>query len=231
MPKGISGRETKTTCVEYWVTKGYSRENAEDALREHQRKNVSKVKKASEENQKSKITLNQTFGKWVVKTLDFKSGEQLGLIGKQSTWFVQVTCVCGFEKHVAIRSLVSGRSNGCKTCVKARGESHSKWNGYKDLSGRYYGQVKEHAKRAKRTFNISKKFMYDLFEKQNRCCALSGIALTWGDASLDRIDSTVGYEKHNVQWVHKKLNQMKSDTPINEFLDWCVKVSNFQQSV
>ena len=37
-------------------------------------------------------------------------------------------------------------------------------------------------------------------------------------ASLDRIDSSKGYIKGNVQWVHKNINYMKQEMTNEEFL-------------
>ena len=44
-------------------------------------------------------------------------------------------------------------------------------------------------------------------------------------ASLDRIDSTKGYSKDNIQWVHKDINCMKMDFSQQYFIDLCVKVA------
>lgn len=45
-------------------------------------------------------------------------------------------------------------------------------------------------------------------------------------ASLDRIDSSKGYEQGNVQWVHKDINNMKQSFSQDKFIDWCKKVVN-----
>jgi hypothetical protein len=52
-----------------------------------------------------------------------------------------------------------------------------------------------------------------------------------GTASLDRIDSTLGYVTGNVQWVHKSVNHMKSDTPEEEFVEWCRRIVAHSDSV
>lgn len=53
--------------------------------------------------------------------------------------------------------------------------------------------------------------MWELFLKQRGKCALTGEDLKLGyknnqTASLDRIDNSIGYEKNNIQWVHKDIN-------------------------
>jgi len=45
-------------------------------------------------------------------------------------------------------------------------------------------------------------------------------------ASLDRIDSTKSYHKDNIQWVHKRVNRMKMNYTMEEFVDWCKKVAH-----
>jgi hypothetical protein len=40
-------------------------------------------------------------------------------------------------------------------------------------------------------------------------------------ASLDRIDSSKGYVKGNVQWTHKTVNIMKQAMSDEELIDWC----------
>jgi hypothetical protein len=47
-------------------------------------------------------------------------------------------------------------------------------------------------------------------------------------ASLDRIDSSKGYIKTNVQWVHKKVNKMKQDTSVDEFKHYCKLICEYQ---
>mgnify|MGYP003351787189 CR=1 FL=1 len=69
-------------------------------------------------------------------------------------------------------------------------------------------------------------YLNDLFIEQQGKCKLSGIEISlpkkWNDknytASLDRIDSDKGYEKGNVQWVHKHINVMKNIFPQELFL-------------
>jgi hypothetical protein len=71
------------------------------------------------------------------------------------------------------------------------------------------------------TINITLEYIWDLLLEQNRKCALTGLPLTFAKdynkstldqtASLDRIDSSVGYIIGNVQWVHKEINKIKRE--------------------
>jgi len=48
-------------------------------------------------------------------------------------------------------------------------------------------------------------------------------------ASVDRIDSSIGYVMGNIQWVHKDINKMKSDFSQELFIAWCGLVASHQQ--
>lgn len=83
-------------------------------------------------------------------------------------------------------------------------------------------------------FDVTIEQAWAKFLEQKGRCAITGIELDWtysrgprgsqvyyrGSASLDRIDSKMGYEKHNIQWVHKDVNALKSDMAEAEFLKW-----------
>lgn len=98
--------------------------------------------------------------------------------------------------------------------------------------------IKRSAKIRDIEFNLSKAYLYRLYTKQNNKCALSGVDIKFSEnyndhltggnsASLDRIDSSKGYVKGNVQWVHKKLNIMKQAMNNEEFVNWCRIISEY----
>lgn len=55
------------------------------------------------------------------------------------------------------------------------------------------------------------------------------------NASIDRIDSNLGYVRNNIQWVLKDINKMKNDFDQSHFIELCSKVSklhdNFEPSL
>jgi len=59
-------------------------------------------------------------------------------------------------------------------------------------------------------------------------CALTGWDITMNNpkitASLDRIDSTKGYKKENVQWVHVMVNMCKNKYDQKKFVEMCCAV-------
>ena len=122
------------------------------------------------------------------------------------------------------------------------------WTGYGEISGGQWCKIKLESTAERRnrrykvarpalTFEITIEYAWDLFLKQNRKCTLSGEPLTMcgkingkytGNASLDRIDSSKGYTKENVQWIDKKLQMVKTKLSDAEFIAICQKVANYQ---
>lgn len=84
--------------------------------------------------------------------------------------------------------------------------------------------------REKVPVTISIEYAWNLFLEQNRKCALSGQDIFIGDkqygtASIDRIDSSRGYEEGNIQWVHKDINFMKRTYSMDYFIEMCKMVA------
>ena len=70
-------------------------------------------------------------------------------------------------------------------------------------------------------------------EKQNYLCALSGVPLTCKlekgtvsqtNASIDRIEAGGPYTADNIQIVCRALNHWRSDTSVQDFVEWCRRV-------
>ena len=83
-----------------------------------------------------------------------------------------------------------------------------------DMSRKHLGTVKRWTE------------LKELFEKQNGVCAISGVKLEYGvNASIDHIKPLSKYPElnndiNNLQWVDKKINNMKLDMEIDEFLSF-----------
>ena len=77
-------------------------------------------------------------------------------------------------------------------------------------------------------FQIEPEDALEVFVKQGRRCALSGVPLMFArkgqTASLDRIDSKLGYTKDNLQWVHKHINVAKNSLSVSDFVTMCREV-------
>lgn len=106
-----------------------------------------------------------------------------------------------------------------------------------DIDSGYFRQIQRGAIERNLEFNITIEEIWDLFIKQDRKCAISGVEIVFCEdtrrrktqtASLDRIDSSKGYTITNIQWVHKKVNTIKWDMNQNEFNHWIKTIYEFQ---
>lgn len=104
---------------------------------------------------------------------------------------------------------------------------------YKEISQSFWNRIVDGAERRSLELNITVDYAWNKFIKQNKCCALLGVELHFGKpphyinkpiASMDRIDSSKGYTKDNVQWIHKKLQPIKGDTKDEQFIEICKQV-------
>jgi hypothetical protein len=155
---------------------------------------------------------------------------------KNGSYFWKCLCDCGGYVRVLTAQLKNGRTKTCGCAQKMCGKNHAGWTGFGDIGGAKWGLIKRKAFHRKIDFNISIEQAWELFEKQDGKCYLSGKNLcfykktrdaSYGTASLDRINSSIGYEVGNVGWVHKDLNSMKHIFSVEEFIHYCGLISNF----
>jgi len=145
-------------------------------------------------------------------------------------------CKCGNETTAEASTLQSGMKTNCGCDRKKVGRNHRRWRGYGELSLTRYTAIKVSAKKRKIEFGLTIEYLWNLFLKQNRKCALSGEDLIFdtrkrmldATASVDRIDPTKGYVAGNVQWVHKDINYMKSYLTENRFYEWIDKIYKYK---
>jgi hypothetical protein len=125
--------------------------------------------------------------------------------------------------------------------------------GVGDLTKTYYNYFRFGAKRRNIPFTVSIEYLWNLAVEQNMQCALSGLEIVFptiqdgngnwtsdmnvqqrirhGDgrvdmASLDRINSALGYVEGNVQWVNKWVNVIKNGLSHDEFVHLCHLVTS-----
>ena len=105
-------------------------------------------------------------------------------------------CQCGKEKEIIGYNLRGGHSTSCGCQIYKKKSKHSAWNGYEDLSGTFYGAMKDNARHRNMEFQLTIEYLWELFLKQNKLCSLTGLEIglpqkckdTDHTASLDRID-------------------------------------------
>lgn len=96
----------------------------------------------------------------------------------------------------------------------------------------FWTSVKAGARNRNLVFDITVNEVWELFLKQNKKCALTGWDIEFNKnrykniASIDRIDSSIGYIKSNIQIVHKKINKFKMGYSVNELTEMCRGVAN-----
>lgn len=141
-------------------------------------------------------------------------------------------CKCGRTKLFRAFNLESGKTHSCGCETHSRAVT-SRFKGVGGLGKSYWGALLRSAKRRGIAVSLTISQAWELYEKQNGVCALSGEALKFtdnyaafnGTASLDRIDSSNGYSIDNVQWVHKDVNNMKQDLSEDRFKALCKKIA------
>lgn len=169
-----------------------------------------------------------------IKGKKFGKLTPIEIVGKKKRYLVwKCQCDCGKFCETTSTMLKLGRKKSCGCLLEKEGRWN--WTGYKELSGFNWSRILNGAKERGIEVKITIQHAWELFEKQNRKCALTGDILTFptknssydGTASLDRIDSSKGYVEGNVQWVHKHINTIKWDLTQEDFIKWCKKVANY----
>lgn len=138
---------------------------------------------------------------------------------------IECQCDCGNTVSIRANLLRQNQTNNCGCAPRGA------WSGVGELSTTFFNRQARRASQKGHTFEVTPEYLWGLFLRQNRCCALSGLPLGFNlrtagrnTASLDRIDSSGGYTEGNVQWVHKDINRMKLDHSVEHFVDLCRKV-------
>jgi hypothetical protein len=102
----------------------------------------------------------------------------------------------------------------------------------------YIKVVRKNSKSRKHEYNIDCKYLKKLWEEQNGICPFTNkklilrthsnndITKSPYQASLDRIDNSIGYIKGNVRFVALIYNYAKNTFSDQEVIDFCKNVAN-----
>lgn len=159
--------------------------------------------------------------------------------------------VCSLDisyKNQKVLDQAIKRDSMCKSCrsvmanksekrEKKLGSKNIMWKGYKDIPYAWFSRYFEReGKRYPKTGSISIEDVYDLWIRQSKKCALSGVSIGFCDdsnrtstCSIDRIDSLKQYDIENIQLVHKHVNIMKNKFNNEYFINMCKNISNFNK--
>lgn len=97
---------------------------------------------------------------------------------------------------------------------------------------RLFKRSASRARKADMSYNLDQEYIESLIKKQDNKCYYSGIEFgdnfnnKWNYPTIDRIDSSKGYEKGNVCICTYIVNTMKNNLTIDQFKDIITKIYN-----
>lgn len=148
----------------------------------------------------------------------------------EKTWLAQ--CKCG--KIFTIRT---SRLKITPSCGCSDNDFNPKYaQTFDEVPEWFWDKFKKGATRRNLEFTISTNELWDIFISQNKKCIFSGVDLYIPTrktqpnftASIDRIDSKIGYIVGNVQWVHKTINMMKMRMSNEQLINFCSLIYKYQ---
>lgn len=152
---------------------------------------------------------------------------------------IQVTRICKrCDKELDILLFPAYTSDGRKyrrsRCVSCfyKYAMDSKRGSFRRYITKLMGAAKDNNKRAKNLpFDLDIEYLMHLFEQQDGTCYYTGqvLSLVAGDncMSIDRKNPEEGYVKKNVVFTSWRINRMKNDIPIQDFIILCNEISSY----
>ena len=128
------------------------------------------------------------------------------------------------------------KDRNCKDCRKSVEDNRKRNSRGKEdidsiINDRYWGMI-DRAKRKGWSIDFDKQYLKELWIQQQGLCAITKIQMTLKlfngrvptNMSVDRIDSSKGYIKGNIQLICMAVNQMKSDLDMDTLLYFCREI-------
>ena len=157
------------------------------------------------------------------KLRDSDTIDKLGIVEKNNKWCKNCSG-CGKEQCYTRKDHAKQSALGdwlCKKCANFANKTRpSIYKGFRLVD---FDKIERAAKARGLQYSLDVDDLVNLFNKQQKRCALSDVILvkhppTW---SIDRIDSSKDYILSNVQFVHKALNFMKGSFDMDGFITVC----------
>ena len=137
-----------------------------------------------------------------------------------------ITCNTKFETDRSNKTYCSIRCKKISYRKRVYERKDGDWEWY------FKGLLNNREDRKKLTPDL----LVKLLENQNYKCALSGVKMTCKriqgktnyiltNASIDRINPGKEYNYDNIQIVCRAINSFRGNMSINEFINWCNKVT------
>jgi len=156
----------------------------------------------------------------VVKKEDGRWYKPCFKCGKEQSYLRKTYAISSFENKKL-----------CKSCANKIPENNSHKGWIKGVLRRSF--VRKYMINASIRgidWSVSYEYLADVLIGQNMKCKLSGwdlhaLNVNNNTASLDRINSKLGYVEGNIQWVHKMVNMCKQIYSQEEFIFMCKSIS------
>lgn len=236
--KDILEKAIKESCSYRQLSKNLGRNNQTKAFRKYIQNcgiDISHFTKRYPGNSNYLNSSGRTYGYLLIDEVYSKKSPL------RSNYYAKCTCKCGNKIDVIMTSLTKGmtRSCGCLRKEVKKGKDNASYRGVGDITSTIFKSIKRSAIKRNLEFDITKQYLWDLFLKQDRKCAISGVELSFGsvgvrftrNTSLDRVDNDKGYTEDNVQWVHKDVNMMKRAHNLSDFIEICKIITENQFKV
>lgn len=174
-------------------------------------------------NARTDIAEGMKFGRLTLLNIVFKGAGH----NKRTYW--KCKCECGKVIECQQRRLVVGDTRSCG-CLRLEIIHSWKKPPIGLITSRMITMFKNSAKRRSIEFSVSQQELWDLWNKQEGKCAITGVPISLEgspkSASIDRIDSHKDYTIDNIQWVHNVVNLMKRKMTLEELKEWCRLILN-----
>jgi len=178
-----------------------------------------------------KTLVGNVYGRLVVKSEYFKD---------QRRWCV-CDCSCGQTKNIIANNLVSKNTISCGCAWDDSQEKKIRYKSIDDSHAVFRPMINNScsvAKSKKLDFDLDLEYLFNLWEQQNGICPYTGVQMEipqWNvsrkrkytSASIDRIDSSKGYIKGNIQFVSVIANYAKNTFSHEEMIKFCKSVASF----
>lgn len=179
---------------------------------------------------KIKMQEGERFG-----SLVFTGKKQISGEGRSRRWLGEFLCDCGNTSFIRIDCVKCGnnRSCGCKSPNRNYKQKRQ------TLANDYPFYVlltlfRKNSKKRNLSFDLTIEDLKSQYSRQNGKCFYTHKPLTLPEnflrifdptvASIDRIDSTIGYLPQNIQFTTKMINIMKQTLSHQEFIQLCGEV-------
>lgn len=134
------------------------------------------------------------------------------------------------RKNYAEESLRANKR--CKGCANKQGENCHKGS-TRGIRVSWFNKFKTGAETRGIEWALTIDDVADVYEKQEQQCALTGQSIVFplfghpntAAASIDRINSDLGYTRDNIQLVTKHINMMKQAYTQEHFIAMCKAVA------